>query len=97
MELARVEGSVTSSLKEERLTATTLLIVQQIGPDASPTPSIHYLAVDRVGAGEGDVVIVVRGTPASWTVSAEGAPVDAAIVGIVDSTKVGKSIVYHKE
>lgn len=97
MELARVEGSVTSSLKEERLTATTLLVVQQVGPEASPTPAVPYLAVDRVGAGEGDVVIVVRGTPASLAVSPEGAPVDAAIVGIVDSTKIGREIVYHKE
>lgn len=97
MELGRVEGSVTSSLKEERLRATTLLIVQQVGPDAAPTSAIPYLAVDRVGAGEGDVVIVVRGTPASRAVSPEGAPVDAAIVGIVDSTKVGKRIAYRKE
>ncbi len=97
MELARVKGSVTSSLKEERLTATTLLVVQQVAPDASPTSAVPYLAVDRVGAGEGDVVIVVRGTPASLVVSPEGAPVDAAIVGIVDSTKIGREIVYHKE
>jgi ethanolamine utilization protein EutN len=97
MELARVEGSVTSSLKEARLTATKLLIVQPVGPEAKPAAGAPYLAVDTVGAGEGDVVIVVRGTPASRAVSPEGGPVDAAIVGIVDSTRFGGRLAYHKE
>ena len=80
MLLGRVVGNVVASLKEPRLTGMKLLLVRDAGTDeASP-----FVAVDLVGAGEGDIVLVVRGMPAAMAVG-NGAPVDAAIVGIVDA------------
>jgi microcompartment protein CcmK/EutM len=87
MHLARVTGSVVASVKEPRLTGTKLLLVEDSGPDGASDGDAPYVAVDLVGAGDGELVLVVRGTPASRALEADRAPVDAAIVGIVDSVR----------
>ena len=63
MELGRVEGTVVSTAKVERLKGYKLLLVNLIGPDTKPT-SNYLVAVDGVGAGKDEVVIVVRGSSA---------------------------------
>jgi ethanolamine utilization protein EutN len=97
MDLARVAGSVVCSVKEPRLTGSKLLVVTPVNPDGSPSPESPVVAVDLVGAGEGEVVVVSRGSPAARTVDPAGATVDAAIVGIVDSVQVAGRIVYAKD
>ena len=54
------------------------------------------MAVDLVGAGEGEVVVVVRGSPAARAIDLEGVPVDAAIVGIVDAVRASGQTTYQK-
>ncbi|HWP62625.1 MAG TPA: EutN/CcmL family microcompartment protein [Candidatus Binatia bacterium] len=97
MDLARVAGSVVCSVKEHRLTGSKLLIVAPAKPDGSPSSEPPFVAVDLVGAGEGEVVVVSRGSPAARTVDPAGATVDAVIVGIVDSVQLAGRVVYAKD
>lgn len=96
MQLARVTGSVVASLKEARLTGSKLLIVEEARADGGSEPGSAFVAVDLVGAGEGELVLVVRGSPAARAVEAQGAPVDAAIVGIVDAVHQGGKMSFRK-
>ena len=95
MELGRVEGAVVSTAKVEQLKGQKLLLVNIIGPDAKPSDS-HVVAVDTVGAGRGEVVIVVRGSSARQTKSLHAVPTDASIVAIVDSVELRGKIVFDK-
>lgn len=84
MFLARVVGNVVSTRKTEKLTGTKLLVVEPVDfakqqPDGKP-----LVAIDAVGAGEGEIVLVVQGSSARLTDTTKDAPVDATIMGIVD-------------
>lgn len=97
MELARIVGSVVASVKEPRLTGSKLLLAEPVGADgASARGASPFVAVDLVGAGEGEVVIVVRGSPAARALEGERTPVDAAIVGIVDTVHAGGKPTFQK-
>jgi len=95
MELGRVEGSIVSTAKVDRLKGYKLLLVNLIGPDMKAT-SNYVVAVDSVGAGKDEVVIVVRGSSARQTTSLERIPTDTSIVAIVDSVELNNKIVFDK-
>ena len=97
MQLARVTGSVVASVKEPRLTGTKLLLVTDTAPDGTAGRDAAYVAVDMVGAGEDELVLVVRGSTAARALDIEGVPVDAAIVAIVDAVRKGGSVTYSKD
>jgi len=85
MTLGRVVGQVVSSHKRPQFDGATLLLVQPEHPDGTPRGAT-LLAVDSVGAGVGErVLVVIEGRAASEALGTRGAPVDAAIVGIVDT------------
>ena len=84
MQLARVIGQVIASRKDEQLTGIPLLVVQPIGSDRQPVGRA-IVAADSVGAGVGEYVFFVRGKEASFPFYPVESPVDAGIVGIVDS------------
>ncbi len=89
MQLGRVIGSVVATQKARTLEAAKLLLVQPLAPDGRPrgTPLV---AVDAVGAGAGEpVLVVLEGRAAGDAVGRKTAPVDAAIVGIVDEVASG--------
>jgi len=96
VELALVVGSVVASVKEPRLTGTKLLLVEAAGSDGRSSGGPPYIAVDLVGAGDGEVVMVTRGSPAGRALEVQGAPVDAAIVGIVDAVRAGGRSAFEK-
>ena len=84
MRLARVVGSVVATRKQSALVGARLLLAQPIDADGGPAGDTQ-LAVDAVGAGPGEVVLLVlEGRAAGTALGRPGAPVDAAIVGIVD-------------
>lgn len=84
MLLARVIGTVVSTQKHRKFEGAKLLLVQPLMLDGSPRGTA-LLAVDGVGAGVHEkVLIVLEGRAASDAIRQRGAPVDAAIVGIVD-------------
>jgi ethanolamine utilization protein EutN len=84
MQLARVVGTVVATQKHANFEGAKLLLVQPVGLDDAPrgTP---LLAVDSVGAGIHEkVLVVIEGRAAGEALGRKGAPVDAAIIGIVD-------------
>jgi ethanolamine utilization protein EutN len=87
LELGKVIGSVWATKKNEKLNGNKLMVVQLM--DAyNKAGNRLVVAADIVGAGTGDQVLIVRGSSARYALSAAGSPVDAAIVGIVDSVVV---------
>ncbi|MGE3841857.1 MAG: EutN/CcmL family microcompartment protein [Vicinamibacterales bacterium] len=84
MQLARVVGTVVATQKHHKLDGAKLLLVQPMTPDGQLRGTTQ-LAIDSVGAGLGEVVLVVfEGKAAGQALRRSLAPVDAAIVGIVD-------------
>jgi microcompartment protein CcmK/EutM len=84
MQLARVVGTVVSTQKHRTFEAAKLLLVQPIDPDDTPRGST-ILAVDGVGAGVHErVLVVMEGRAAGDALGRKTAPVDAAVIGIVD-------------
>ncbi len=87
MILCRVIGSAVATVKDERLRGLTLLLVQEAGSDDGPAGR-PFVAVDTIGAGSGELVLVTRGSGARELDGTRGTSVDAAITGIVDSVEV---------
>ena len=98
MFLARVEGSVVSTKKDPSMNGRKLLLLRpQLVDDEDPTkfrPGKNtVVAVDSVGAGEGELVLFCQGSSARLAPSMKAVPVDAVIIGIVDAVDVlGKQI-----
>ncbi len=82
MLLAKVTGSIVSTSKNEKLVGYKFMTVQLIENDKLVNK--HLIAVDGVGAGIGEKVLIATGSAARLGISRSDAPVDAAIVGIVD-------------
>jgi microcompartment protein CcmK/EutM len=88
MQIARVIGTVVSTQKHEKFEGAKLLLVQPVSVDDTPR-GVPLLAVDSVGAGVHEtVLIVIEGRAAGDALGRKLAPVDAAIVGIVDRVDV---------
>lgn len=87
MQLATVIGNVWATRKEEHLTGLKLLIVQPELPSGTPIDA-PFIAVDRIGAGVSDRVIVTRGSAAVNMSTEFRLPIDALIIGIIDSIDV---------
>lgn len=87
MIIARVIGNVWATRKEENLSGLKLLIVQPI--DSKNQPIRQELVVaDRIGAGIDDEVLVTTGGAARYILSDAPLPIDAVVIGIIDSTEV---------
>jgi ethanolamine utilization protein EutN len=85
MQIARVIGTVVSTQKHRTFEGAKLLLVQPLNLDDSPRGAT-LLAVDGVGAGVHEkVLVVLEGRAAGEALGRKAAPVDAAIVGIVDT------------
>ncbi|AXA35591.1 MAG: ethanolamine utilization protein EutN [Candidatus Hydrogenedentota bacterium] len=95
MIMGRVVGTVVSTHKDEGMTGFKLLLVQNLSLDMKLTNS-YVVACDAVGAGIGEVVIVVQGSSARLTEQTKNKPVDAAIICIVDSVEIGGKLIYEK-
>lgn len=96
MRIAHVVGSAVSTAKDDRLTGLKLLIVRETSPADEPTGD-PFVAVDVVGAGEGELVLVATGSAARHTAMTEGRAVDAAIIGILDSLEVDGRTSFRKQ
>ncbi len=87
MILARVVGTVVATRKDERLLGTKLLVVRAQDPHGKDEAN-YLVAVDTVDAGPRDRVLVVSGSSARMASGMKDCPVDAAIVGVVDTVEV---------
>lgn len=83
MIIGKVVGSVVSTRKNENLVGNKFLIIEPL--QSMQGSENHLVAIDNVGAGIGEVVLVAVGSAARVGCGMENAPIDAAIVGIVDN------------
>jgi ethanolamine utilization protein EutN/carbon dioxide concentrating mechanism protein CcmL len=96
MILARVAGNVVSTNKADKLHGLKLLIVIPIDIESFAEKGQPLVAIDTVGAGEGEVVMCVGGSSSRQTAMTDGKPSDLAIVAIIDSVEVRGDIVFRK-
>ena len=99
MFLAKVEGSVVATKKEATMSGRTLLLLRpQLVDEKDPAkfrPGANtIIAVDTVGAGLGEMVMFCQGSSARLAGGLKEAPVDAVIIGIVDTVDVLGKVVY---
>ena len=87
MILGKVIGTVWSTRKDENLVGAKFLIVRQLDLDYTPKSST-VIAVDSVGAGVGEIVLVAQGSSARQTTITKNKPVDAVVMAIVDKLDV---------
>lgn len=87
MQLGKITGTVTATAKAERLTGLKLLLVDLVdGKGKVLTPAC--VAPDTVGAGVGDLVLLTGGSAARMAPGLSSAPVDLAIIAVVDRVSV---------
>lgn len=84
MQIARVIGTVVSTVKNGTLDGRKFLIVQTLDADLKAMGA-PMIALDAVGAGEGELVFWCRGKEASFPFKRDETPTDCTIVGIIDS------------
>ena len=84
MLLARIVGTVVATRKDDRLVSSKLLIARPIDPTGKPEGN-YLVAVDTVDAGYGETVLIVSGSSARMASGLKDMPVDAAVVGIIDT------------
>jgi ethanolamine utilization protein EutN len=99
MFLARVTGSVVSTHKVESMTGRKLLTVEPLRVDPSKRDRLvgtgrTFVCVDTVGAGFDEMVLIVQGSSARLTPETEKLPVDATIIGIVDTVNVENNTIF---
>jgi len=95
MLLARVTGTVVSSRKDPSLTGLRFLVVQPVDVDGADAGA-SLVAVDSVGAGPGEIVLLASGSSARQTEVTDKRPCDAVIMAIVDTWEVGGEVKYRK-
>ena len=89
MLLAKVVGTVVATRKDPRLVSTKLLIARPMDPRGKAEGS-YLVAVDTVDSGVGDTVLIVSGSSARMASGMKDCPVDAAIVGVVDTIELNE-------
>ena len=87
MEIGRVIGILWATKKDEQLNGQKLLVLKMLLERGEEKPEL-VVAADIIGAGVGDLVLVVRGGSARYAVDNPNCPIDSAIIGIVDSIEV---------
>ena len=95
MQIGRIAGTVVSTAKEPSLEGRTLLVVKVLDVDAKETGG-YVVAVDAVGAGVGEVVLVASGSSARLTEATRDRPSDAVIMAIVDSWDIDGAVKWRK-
>jgi microcompartment protein CcmK/EutM len=87
MIFAKVIGTVVSSQKDPNLAGKKLLLCREVDHAGTPMKTYH-VAVDAVGAGEGNFVLLAYGSSARMTDETKSAPIDAVIMAIVDDVQI---------
>jgi ethanolamine utilization protein EutN len=99
MFLAKVTGNVTATQKVGEMVGQKLLIVEPLRVNEKTRGDLvgtgrTFIAVDTVGSGEGETVLIVQGSSARFTEDTKTLPIDCAIIGIVDNVRVGSKTVF---
>ncbi len=102
MFVAKVTGSLVSTQKVEAMKGCKLLVVEPYRVDPEKRKSLvttgrTFVAVDMLGAGVGDYVLLTQGSSARLTPETKNMPIDAVVVGIIDQVHVDQASVYSRE
>jgi ethanolamine utilization protein EutN len=102
MFVAKVTGSMVSTQKVESMVGFKLLVVEPYRIDPQQRQSLvttgrTFIAVDTLGAGEGDYVLICQGSSARLTPETKNLPIDTIVIGIVDHVHVEQQCVYSRE
>ena len=87
MIVAKIVGTVVATRKDERLVSNKLLVARPVDPHGK-TEGSYLVAVDTVDAGVGETVLIVSGSSARMASGLKDCPVDAAVVGIIDTIQI---------
>jgi len=96
MTLGRVCGQIVSTKKSVNLEGFKILVVQPISLDTFEEKGAPIVSLDTIGAGEGEVVMMVSGSSARQTVMTDCKPTDNSIVAIIDSVTIGGDKKFDK-
>ena len=102
MFVAKVTGSVVSTQKVDSMTGHKLLVVEPYRLEERKRNSLvttgrTFIAVDTLGSGEGDFVLITQGSSARLTPQTKTLPIDAVIIGIVDQVHIEKQEVFSRQ
>lgn len=102
MFVAKVTGSVISTQKVESMTGQKLLVVEPYRLDSTQrdklvTTGRTFVAVDMLGAGVGDMVLISQGSSARFTPETNKLPIDTVVIGIVDQVSIERQSVYSRQ
>ena len=102
MMIAKVTGSLVATQKVETMTGQKLMLVELFRLDPGTRASLIssgrvLVAVDTVGAGLGEMVLITQGSSARLTPETKNLPVDTVIIGILDTVHVAQTCVYNKQ
>ena len=89
MILGKIVGTVVATRKDPRLVSSKLLVVRQMDPRGKAEGN-YLVAIDTVDAGVGETVLVVSGSSARMAAGLKDCPVDAAVVGIIDTVDLSE-------
>jgi len=101
MFIAQVRGNVVATQKVGKIDGRKLLLVEPFVLEESPSTQLKrtgraLVAIDTVGAGDGEYVLVTQGSSARQTDMTHDMPIDAVIIGIIDKVNVGSQAIYVK-
>lgn len=97
MIIGRVIGNIVCTQKDENLIGKKMMIVQPLNISTLKTEGSPVVALDSVGAGQGEIVMIVGGSSARNAANYSKVPVDQAIIGILDRIDLDGKTVYVKE
>lgn len=102
MFIAKVTGSLVSTQKVDSMKGQKLFVVEPMRINEKSKSELTgtgrtFIAVDVVGAGEGETVLIVQGSSARFCEETKKLPVDCTIIGIVDSVNVGDATIFKNE
>ena len=100
MFLARVTGVVVATQKVAAMTGRKLLTVEPLRVDPQHrdrlvTTGRTFVVVDALGCGQGEMVLIVQGSSARLTPETEKLPIDAVVIGIVDTVNVENKTIFN--
>jgi microcompartment protein CcmK/EutM len=96
MNLGKVVGTVVATQKESSMDGLKFMLVKHVDPEGKETGG-QVVAVDAIGAGPGELVLVATGSSARQTAVTKDRPCDAVIMAIVDSWEIGGAEKYRKD
>lgn len=102
MFIAKVVGSMVSTQKVATMTGHKLMLVEPYRVDPNKRESLvgtgrSFVAVDTLGSGVGDMVLVTQGSSARLTPETKSLPIDAVVIGLIDQVSLAQGCIYDRK